>query len=413
MVRHLCHGEERRRGARMGLAEVHDLLLGVLHVPLLDERVDHVGVLGAGEHVLEDLRLRPLGVAHRFAQAVPLARLQRHHPDVAVLAGEDRGGRTERHAHPRARLEDAVLGVGSDVLAAHEDRRDDLGAGDVDVLAARLLASVQRRQAPGGGDVGAEEVGGEGAVLEGRLTRTAAVAVPGRGEMEGVEVAALPVGVGPRLAEGSDRDHHQLGVERGEARVVEPPIAHLLRRVVLDEDVRPRQQLEQRVASVGAAGVQRNAPLVRVQEEEESTLLRIGLVAGKGAPVARHVAASRRLDLHDVGAVVAEQLGAEGRRHSLAQLDRTDTLKGAVAHSASSLRGIVSRRSSGVRRLAGAGAAAFGRDSPGPREASPSASPGEIQHRRTPESGSSDFRSRLSTAIPSRPRWFEGGPAFG
>ena len=142
-------------------------------------------------HVLEDVDCHPLGIAHDACEAVPLAGLEREHPDVAVLAREDRGGRAERHADAGAALELAVLRVAADVLAADEGRGDRLGARDVDVLAAAdALAAVDRGQAPGRRRDRAVEVGGERAVLERRLAGPAAVAAARAREMEGVQVGS-------------------------------------------------------------------------------------------------------------------------------------------------------------------------------------------------------------------------------
>ena len=146
MVDRLSDGEEGGRGTAVGLTEVHDLLLGVFQGPLLDQRVDHVGVLGSNEHVLKHLRLCPIRISHRSTQAVPLARLQGHHPHIAVLARDDGGRCTERHADACARLEHSVLSVPADVLAADKQCGENLRAGDIDVLAAAcLFASIYRR----------------------------------------------------------------------------------------------------------------------------------------------------------------------------------------------------------------------------------------------------------------------------
>ena len=251
---------------------------------------------------------------------------------MAVLAGQDGGRCAERHAHAGARLEYTVLGHAADVLRSDEERRDDLGAGDVDLLAgAHALAARHGGDAPGCGGVGAEELGGEGAVLQGGLAGSPAVAAAGGREVEGVQIRALPVGIGPGLAERRDGDHHQVGVAGGERRVVETPVAHAPGLVVLDEHVGPRHEVEQLLALLGCADVQGDAALVRVEEEEEAALLRVRVVSREGTPTTADVAIGG-LDLDDLRSVVAEELGAEGRRNPAAELHHSNTCQCVVGH---------------------------------------------------------------------------------
>ncbi len=218
----LGHREHRGGGHVLRLADLHDLGLGALHGPALDHGVDEVLVLPAHEHVAEHLGLRPLGVAHHLAKAVPLAGLEHQHPDVAVLAGQDRRRRGQPHADAGATVVDAVLGVATDVLTTDESGRDRLGTRHVHVLAAaHAPPPVGGGQAPRRCSDGAVEVGREGAVLQGCLAGTAAVAVAGRRHVEGVEVAAVPVAVRTRPPERRDRDQHQIGVGGAQRRVVE------------------------------------------------------------------------------------------------------------------------------------------------------------------------------------------------
>ena len=332
VLSHLGDGKQSRRRAPVGLAEVHDLLLAVLHRPLLDQRVDDVRVLGPREHVLEELRPRPLRIPHRSAETIPLARLQGHHPDITIPAREDRGGRPQRHPHAGAPLEYTVLGHPADVLGTDEESRDGLGAGDVDLLPGTdTLAARHGGNAPDAGDIAAKEVGGKGAVLQRWLAWPAAVTASGAGEMKGIQVPALPVRIGAGLTKGCDGDHHQVGIARGKRAVVETPGTHLLRRVVLDEDVAPRQQVQQPLTFLGRARVEDDAALVRVEEEEEAALLLGGDVLGKGTPSTGDVSTGG-LDLDDVRPVIGEELGAEGRRDLAPQLHHTNSGQHVVGH---------------------------------------------------------------------------------
>jgi len=332
MLHGFGHVVDRGDRAAGLLATIHDLLLAALDGPRLDQGVDGVGVLGAREHVLEHLELHPVGVPHHARQPVPLPGLEGQHPHVAVAAREDGGGRPQRHPDPGSPIEDPVLGVGADVLGTDEGGGDRLGAGDVDLLATpHLLQAVQSRQPPGCARDRTEEVGGEGPVLEGCLVRKSAVAAARAGEVVGVQVVGLPIAVGAGLAEGRDRDHHEVGVQGGERAVVEAPTLHPCRRVVLDQDVGPGDELAQPIAFVGTADVQADAPLVGIEEVVEAALLGVRDIAGEGAPAPCDVAVGR-LDLDDVGSVIREELRAVRRRHPLAELDYLDPLEGSLAH---------------------------------------------------------------------------------
>ena len=204
------------------------------------------------------------------------------------------------------------------------------------LAASHPLPSQRRRQAPGRRRRGSVEVGREGPVLQRGFARAAAVAVAGAGEMEGVEVVALPLAAGPGLSVRRDGDHDQVRVHLLEERRSQPEVPHLRRRVVLDQHVGPGEQPQQHVAPGAGAHVQGDAALVGVQEVEQAALLRVGLVAGEGAPAPGDVTALRRLDLDDLGTVVGEQLGAVGRRDHLAQLDDRDSFQSTVGQAASS-----------------------------------------------------------------------------
>jgi hypothetical protein len=246
------------------------------------------------------------------------------------------GGGAEGHSHTGAAFEYAVLGVAPDVLATDESSGDGLCAGDVYVLSSTHACPPQdRRQTPGCSGRSAEEIRGEGAVFQGRLAGMSAVAAAGSGEVVGIQVVAIPVGVRTRLAEGGDGDHHQVGVHLGEGGVVEAPLAHLPRRVVLDQHVGPLDEAKHLLASARRANVQGDAALVRVEEVEQAALLGVRLVVREGAPAPGDVSVLGHLDLDDVGPVVGEQLGAVGRRDHLTEFEDPDAFESGVGHFAS------------------------------------------------------------------------------
>ena len=350
LLRGLGHREHGRHRATRRLAFLHDFHLAVLHRPFLDERIDQVGVPGALEHVLEQFEIGPFRIAHDLAQPVPLPRLQRQHPDMAVLAGHDRRRRALRHAHARALVEDAVLGVATDVLSAHERGRDGLGRGHVQVLpAARLPPAVDRCQSPGCRRDCAEIIRRKGAVLERRFIRAPAVAAARTGEVVRVEVVAVPVAVGTGLAERCDRDHDEVRVRGGQRGVIEPPCAHLRRRVVLDQQIRPRHETQEHRPPRLGAHVAADAALVGVVDEVEPALLGIRHIARKRPGRARGIARGQ-FDLDHVSTVVGEQFRAERRGDHLPEIDDLDARQRSGAHVPTSRIGGSRPLSTAIRR---------------------------------------------------------------
>ncbi len=160
-------------------------------------------------------------------------------------------------------------------------------------------------------------------MLERHLSRPAAVAGARTGEVEGVEVVAIPGAVRTRLAERRDGDHHETGVDLLQLRVTEIPLTHLPRQVVLDQYVRPAQQAREQLAAFRDRHIAGHAPFVRVVDEKEPALLRVSPVTREGTRPACSFA-RRRLHLDHVGAVVAEELRAERRGDHLSEIEDLD-----------------------------------------------------------------------------------------
>ncbi len=332
----VLHREDGGRRTAIRLADLHDVLLVVSAGPFLDELEQDVAVAPAFEQVVEELDAGPLRIAHRPAQAEPLALLDRDDPDVTVRAGEDRGGRTEAHADAAALLVATFLGIGADILGAREEGGDDLGAGDIEMLStAHAVAAERCSQPPGRSSESRKELGGEGARLERGGVGAPAIATAAGCEVIGVEIVSLPAGVGARQTEGRDRDRDEVGIQRHEGLRIEPPGAHTGRVLVLDEEVGLGDQGSNPFASLGRVEVQGVRALPFVEKEEAAALLGVGLVPREGAPTPREVAQPGLLDLDHVGTVVSEEPGTKGRRYAVAELHdakaREDTgLRGPV-----------------------------------------------------------------------------------
>jgi hypothetical protein len=96
------------------------------------------------------------------------------------------------------------------------------------------------------------------------------------------------------------------GIDRRQARVIQAPLPQRSRAEVLDHDVAPRRQRPHQPLAFGVAQVERDRPLVAGDGRPPQALPVGGL-----APAAHRVTRLDRLDLDDLGAVVAEQLPGE------------------------------------------------------------------------------------------------------
>ena len=142
--------------------------------------------------------------------------------------------------------------------------------------------------------------------------------------MPGVEVDGFPLGRRPGLPQRGDRDHDQLRVYGREGRVVDAELAFLPGRLVLDEHVGRAQQVKEEFEPFGAVEIEHDAALVAVQKKEQSAFLGVGFVARKRPQLTGRVATGG-LHLYNVGAVVGQQLGAEGCRDAFAKLDHANS----------------------------------------------------------------------------------------
>ena len=147
---------------------------------------------------------------------------------------------------------------------------------------------------------------------------------PARGV--GDDLSTFVVTVRPGLAEGGDGGHHEPGILALEGGVIEPQGREVAGGKRLHHDVGAAGQLLEDVGAPRLFQVQRDAALVQVRQQEEQALLRVGLAPGEG----RHAPAAFTaggLDLDDVRPEVAQELGAEGTRNSLAHVQDSEIVE--------------------------------------------------------------------------------------
>jgi len=316
-----------------------DLFLRVLGHPLLQPLLDLITVLGSSELVAAILFLGPGGVAHQLHERLPLVVLGRGDDHVSILAGHE----PSYHAFPGRGV--GLIGEAAYLHPLHGKQR--LEFGDVDVLA---FAGGQAD--PEGGEGG--DRGGEASVVVTHLAPghhrrriwlcLARDVDEGRkaGGVVEVEMIALVVPVGARLAVGGDGDEDEAGVDGAQAVVVQAQIGHLAGRAVLDEDVGLLGQALEDLAAAGCAQVKGDPQLVSVQVEEEAALLGMGDIVQERASLAGAVANLWLLHLDDLRAHISEELAAVGAADHLAVLEDLEPIEGCFRHAGASPRTIFS-----------------------------------------------------------------------
>ena len=133
-------------------------------------------------------------------------------------------------------------------------------------------------------------------------------------------VQAGAAGVRPVLAERRDPDPHESRVEIRRRDV--PPLEGA-RSEILDDDVGGRGEGPEHGLTVRDAEIDGHAPATATLDRPEQ---RVALV-GERSDVAHEVAAARLLDLDHVGALFAEQPGAERCRDACAQVEDPESLE--------------------------------------------------------------------------------------
>ena len=120
------------------------------------------------------------------------------------------------------------------------------------------------------------------------------------------------------LPETGDVHEHERGVRGRERVVAETPARDEAGAEVLDHDVAVRGEARHDLAAAWLAQVDRDRALVaRDRRPPQAAAI------DAGAPAAHGVALAGRLDLHDLGPEVAEQLPGEGTRDEVAEFEDT------------------------------------------------------------------------------------------
>ena len=191
---------------------------------------------------------------------------------------------------------------------------------------ARDVASERGAERPGRARNRAVEVGEEGALFEWCLSGTAAVAMAAAREVIGVVVVALPISIRASLAEGRDREHHEIRVVAGERVVVQAEAREGAGVLTLDQDVGAGGELAQLALSGFRRELEHDGFFLGVQEMEEAAALWVGAIVLERPPASGDVA-GRRLDLDDAGARFDEKSSAVGRGDAIAELDHREPLE--------------------------------------------------------------------------------------
>src|SRR5215510_9209552 len=337
VVQHLArvqHGAARHAGLGQ---RGHDFLLRPRAGPCARDGVQLVHVLPArgGVHAarIGQQILAPDGAC----KIAPHVLVHRLHVDIDVVVGPARRARIEAVgdgagrrvvAPPRGGFAVAVM---RDVALADEIRHGFLHRHlDHLALAGALPLDVgshdPRRHVHAGAavaDVGAAEHGL--AISEARDAHHAARGL-------GDHVEALVLVIRPRKAKALEPRHDDPWIGGAERIPAEAQPLHEARGEVLDDHVRLLRHLQKQRAAVGLLEIDGHAPLVGVEEEEEHRV-----ETGYLWPVATRLLAPDGLDLDDVGAEPAQELGAGGAGLELRQVQDADARQRALAHDGSLL----------------------------------------------------------------------------
>ncbi len=157
------------------------------------------------------------------------------------------------------------------------------------------------------------------------------------------EVVSRLVRARARRPVARDRAEDDARVHGRERVVAEPEPVEVAGAEVLDDDVGPRREAPHRLAAGLGLEIERDRALVAIRRR----------VVGRGAvgqerraPSARVVARARTLDLDDIGAQIAEHLGAERTRENAREVQNPEVREGARGHS----REITTSRNGAPRR---------------------------------------------------------------
>src|SRR5262249_4728655 len=99
------------------------------------------------------------------------------------------------------------------------------------------------------------------------------------------ELVCLIVTIRPGEAEGRERTHHQAGVDLPKCAVTNPQFGHQRRGIIVNEQVRPSDQMPELLLTLLLPQVKRHSAFVGVEGEKKTALLRVwGAGGGEGGP---------------------------------------------------------------------------------------------------------------------------------
>ena len=318
---HLLHSANTAAGHTGGTEQVHPLADGARRRQLDHDRHQRVPVcdsLGCGGEPRVVPQVGPRdGVAIAAPQRV--VRDGEVHPAVLRPQGLIRRDRGMVVAAPGRALARGKIVAG----VVGEQRRRGVEQRDLDLLpAAGRVPRIERqgdalRRHHRGG-----EIGDRGADARGRTAGVAGqVHQPGLALHD--QVVAGPSGIGTAAAEARDRTVDEPRMPRRHRFVVEPEPRHGARPEVLDQDIGTPEQPPQHRLPLLALQVEGATALAAVDRQ----VVRRLAPEKRRAERARLVAPAGLLDLDDVGAHVAEALGAERSGDDAAEVDDADALE--------------------------------------------------------------------------------------
>src|SRR5262245_53753676 len=127
-------------------------------------------------------------------------------------------------------------------------------------------------------------------------------------------------------AKGGNRTHDQARIDLAKRIVIDPHLGHQRRRIVMNDDVGPRNKSAKLLPRIRLSQVKRHASLIGIQREKKTTFFRMTNSGRKWTTFARLIPVWL-FYLDDISAEIRNELGRIGCRHQVSQFKNMYTFE--------------------------------------------------------------------------------------
>ncbi len=306
-------GVDGGEGDVAALAFVVGLGDGELCRQVADEYVEELAVGKAIRRGTAKIRQQDLLVARPvvdpLCERLPVGRPVHHQIDEPILAAIGARGHRSDEPRPDTLRNYVVLEPFADARNVG-DRGHRFETRHVDLLAAaRAVAIGQGDETAAGGECRGDDV-----CLLARKANRRILGITDRdhGAAEGArdEIVRAEGALRPRLPEARDRGQDESRMSGAEGGEGEPTLGEIADRMALDHEIDGRRERAKSLAIRLLVEIEDDASLVAVRVGEPKARGSLALVVERSAPTT--ALATRRLDLHDVGSEIRQELPAVG-----------------------------------------------------------------------------------------------------